>query len=140
MMKLLVLLFMFKFYLYFFLFSYFFLNMHLSPIAPLFLWDLATHSAFLFPLLPAFQNQSFSFFYNNAFFFRIRIWFLLLELDQSIPFCSNLIFWHAFTLSIKGCFISCSREFLQMVLSLQLGIRRKENLLGGRVSIFKSCR
>ena len=40
MMRLLVLLFMFKFYLYFFLFSYFFLNMHLFPIAPLFHCDL----------------------------------------------------------------------------------------------------
>ena len=50
MMKLLVLLFMFNFYPYFFLFSYFFLNMHLFPFAPLFLWDLATYSIFLHTL------------------------------------------------------------------------------------------
>ena len=31
----------------FFLFSYFFLNMHLFPFAPLFLWDLATYSIFI---------------------------------------------------------------------------------------------
>ena len=50
MMKLLVLLFMFKFYLYFFFIFLFFLNMHLSPIAPLFLWDLATYSVFFHTL------------------------------------------------------------------------------------------
>lgn len=97
-------------------------------------------SAFLFPLLPAFQNQSFSFFYNNAFFFRIRIWFLLLELDQSIPFCSNLIFfWHTFTLSIKVVSFPVFVNFADGSVSVARNQTTGE-FAGGEFQFFKSCR